>query len=131
MCDSGWLDIRWEEGKDPSKDLPLAMMVEFDGYKGPFWEDTRTVPVFLATTRFRHKNQDCERTQFPLVVAYAITIHKSQGMTLEKAVLNIEKKDFRPGISYVGTSRVTRKEGLMFETTFDYERFQVVPGRTH
>ena len=72
-------------------------MVEFDGYKGPFWEDTRTVPVFLATTRFRHNNHDCERTQFPLVVAYAITIHKSQGMTLEKAVLNIEKKGLPAG----------------------------------
>jgi hypothetical protein len=43
-------DIRWEEGKDPSKDLLLAIMVEFDDYKGHFWEDTRTVPVFLATT---------------------------------------------------------------------------------
>ena len=37
-----------------TKDLPFAIMVEFGGYKGPFWEDTRTVPVFLATTRFRH-----------------------------------------------------------------------------
>ena len=125
------LDIVWEEGKDPSKDLPLAIMVDFDGYKGPFFEDTGTVPVFLATTRFRHNNHDCERTQFPLVVAYAITIHKSQGMTLEKAVLNIEKKDFRPGLSYVGTSRVTSKGGLMFETTFDYERFRVTPGQIH
>ena len=88
-------DIVWEEGRDPSKDLPLAIMVEFDSYNGPFFEDTGTVPVFLATTRFRHNNHDCERTQFPLAVAYAITIHKSQGMTLEKAVLNIEKKDFR------------------------------------
>ena len=94
-------DIVWEEGKDPSKDLPLAIMVEFDGYKGPFFGDTRTVPVFHTTTRFRHNNHDCERSQFPLVVAYA---NKSQGMTLKKAVLNIEKKDFRPGLSYVGTS---------------------------
>ncbi|OXV08183.1 hypothetical protein Egran_04054, partial [Elaphomyces granulatus] len=43
-------------------------------------------------------------------------------MTLEKAVLNIEKKDFRPGLS---------KGGLMFETTFDYERFRVTPGQIH
>jgi hypothetical protein len=31
-------DIVWEEGKDLSKDLPLTM-VEFYGYKGPFFED--------------------------------------------------------------------------------------------
>jgi hypothetical protein len=36
-------DIVWEEGKDPSKDLPLAIMVLF-------FEDTGTVPAFLATT---------------------------------------------------------------------------------
>ena len=52
-------------------------------------------------------------------------------MTLEKAVLNIENKDFRPGLSYVGTSRVTSKGGLMFEPTFDYERFRVTPGQIH
>ena len=110
-------DIVWGKSiTSPSKDLPLAIMVEFDSYKGPFFEDTGTVPVFLATTQFGHDHHDCERTQFPLVVACAITIHKSQGMTLEKAVLNIEKKDFRPGLSYVGTSRVTSKGGLMFET---------------
>ena len=39
-------DIVWEEGKDPSKDLPLAIMVEFDSYKGPFFEDTG--PLFLC-----------------------------------------------------------------------------------
>jgi hypothetical protein len=52
-------------------------------------------------------------------------------MTLEKAVLNIEKKGFRPGLAYVGTLRVTSKEELLFETGFDYERFQVTPGQAH
>jgi hypothetical protein len=62
------------------------------------------VPVFLATTRFRH---DCERTQFPLVVAYAITIHKSEGMAYNREGRSKHrKKAFRPGLSYVGTSRV-------------------------
>jgi hypothetical protein len=85
-------------------------MVEFDGYKGPFSNlHTRTVLVFLATTQFRHTiaitNHDCQRTQFSLVVAYAITIHKLQGMTLESREDGPKysfKKDFRPGLMYVG-----------------------------
>lgn len=124
-------DIVWEEGKDPSKDLPLAIMVEFDQYKGPFFEDTNTVPIFTSTTKYQVNNQDCERTQFALSVAYAITIHKSQGLTLSKAVLNLEEKDFRPGLSYVGISRVIARKGLLFETSFDYERFKVQHGVTH
>ena len=59
--------------------------------------------VIVATDeelkRFRHNNHGCEQIQFPLVVAYAIKIHKCQGITLKKAVLNIEK-DFRPGLGY-------------------------------
>jgi ATP-dependent DNA helicase PIF1 len=90
-------DIVWEEGKDPSKHLPLTITAEFGSYNGPFFEDTRTVPIFSATTRFEYKNHDCERTQLPLVVAYAISIHKSRGMTLTKAVLNIENKDLGQG----------------------------------
>jgi hypothetical protein len=42
-----WSTTVWEEGKTQD-DLPLAIMVDFDGYKGPFFEDTRTVPAFLA-----------------------------------------------------------------------------------
>jgi hypothetical protein len=39
--------------------------------------------------------------QFPLTVAWAITIHKSQGITVAKALLNIARGDFVPGLSYV------------------------------
>jgi len=37
-----------------------------------------------------------------LTVAYAITVHKSQGMTVDKAMLNLTGKDFAPGLAYVG-----------------------------
>lgn len=41
-----------------------------------------------------------------MTVAYAITIHKAQGLTLPSAVLNLSDKDFTPGLSYVAVSRV-------------------------
>ena len=63
-------------------------------------------------------------------MAYAITIHKSQGITVEKAVLNLVEKDFAPGLSYVGVSRVKSLNGLMLEESFDLSRFRAKMGKT-
>ena len=60
---------------------------------------------------------------FPLVVAFAITIHKSQGLTLDKVVMDIADKDFTPGLTYVAVSRVRSIRGLLFDREFAFHRF--------
>jgi ATP-dependent DNA helicase PIF1 len=74
--------------------------------------------------------QDCFRSQFPLTVAYAITVHKSQGITVVRVTLNIKERDFAPGLSYVAVSRVKMFDGLMFEESFDLARFKSKPSKT-
>ncbi|KFG83696.1 ATP-dependent DNA helicase PIF1 [Metarhizium anisopliae] len=98
-------------------------MVEVDDYDGPKFPGTNYIPVFPVTRRFEYKKRDCSRTNFPLRPAYAITVHKAQELTLKQVVLNLERKDHVPGLSYVAISRVKRLSSLMFETLFDLSRF--------
>jgi ATP-dependent exoDNAse (exonuclease V) alpha subunit len=116
-------DIVWNKGQDPTKDMPTAIMVEVDDYEGPKFPGTNYIPIFPVTRRFEYKKRDCSRTNFPLRPAYAITVHKAQGLTLRKVVLNLERKDHSPGLSYVAISRVKKLSSIMFETPFDLSRF--------
>ncbi|PLS31294.1 ATP-dependent endonuclease [Bifidobacterium margollesii] len=49
--------------------------------------------------------------QVPLRCAWGITIHKSQGMTLDRAVMDL-RRTFAPGMGYVALSRVEGLDGL-------------------
>ncbi|XP_044716304.1 PIF1-like helicase domain-containing protein [Hirsutella rhossiliensis] len=76
-------------------------------------------PILPVRRDFLVGNETCARTQFPLIVAFAITVHKCQSLTKDKIVTDLATRDFQAGISYVAVSRVTSLQGLLLEAPFD------------
>ena len=64
--------------------------------------------------------------QIPLRIAYAITIHKSQGATLDCALVDVGKDTFEYGQAYVALSRVKEMESL-YVHDLDAEAFRAHP----
>lgn len=54
-------------------------------------------------------------TQYPLKLAWAVTIHKSQGKTFDRVVIDIGRGTFASGQVYVALSRCTRLDGIVLK----------------
>lgn len=63
-------------------------------------------------------------SQVPLILAWALTIHKSQGATLDVAEIDVGSGIFECGQTYVALSRVKSLDGL-YLTSFDAKRIRI------
>jgi ATP-dependent DNA helicase PIF1 len=61
------------------------------------------------------------RTGLPLSLAWSLTIHKSQGLTIPKAVVDIGPREMSAGLSFVALSRVRRLQDIIL-VQFDQPR---------
>ena len=103
--------------------LPVAVLVHFPAYSGPAFlhECSKCIPVPPKVFEWMADGKYLSRQQSPLRLRYAMTIHKSQGQTLTKAVVHLGKGERVAGCTFVATSRVKSIHDIVFEPmTFDH-----------
>ena len=96
------------------------------------------VPIFMKIESFqvsmpgKKKNVSVNRQHFPIVPRFSCTAHKSQGQTLQKAIVDLVPRNGKTkglGIefSYVPLSRVKRLQDLMILRPFDAAILKLKP----
>lgn len=108
--------ICYKSGQAPPS-LPVSIMIHFDSYSGPTYPDG-TVPITPVRRSWSMSGVQCSRLQLPLKLAWAVTIHKAQGLTLDKVVIDVGKKEFSSGLTFVACSRVRH----LFHPPFPFQR---------
>ena len=106
--------------------LPRVVIVEFEQYTGPdYLGMKKCVPIIpTSNTWYNDSQKQCIRTMLPLILGYGITIHKSQGQSMDKVLIDIGKKEFACGLTYTAISRCRKIEDLAFLPFFNLPRFQ-------
>ncbi|KAL1961677.1 hypothetical protein VTN77DRAFT_1315 [Rasamsonia byssochlamydoides] len=109
-----------EGGISTSRKWPLVCFVQPDGTERHLLCQPETWKIELPNGEVQ-----AQRQQIPLILAWALSIHKAQGQTLQRVKVDLGRV-FEKGQAYVALSRATSQEGLQV-SGFDPKKVMVHP----
>ena len=119
--------IVFQEGKHPGNSMPHFIVVTFPGYIGPPYlaGHPGTVPICPRTAEWKDGTTRCTRRSFPLIPGYALTIHKSQGMTIdEPVIIDGGPLEFASGLTYTVCTRTRSLANVAFHPMPTFNRIR-------
>ena len=121
-CQGTVVDIIYKSLGDELPDLPLLIILRLNSYTGPqcFSDQELHNCLPIDTTAAYSNKHHATRTQFPIRLAYAMTVHKSQGETMKKGIVDLGFSERNLGSSYVQITRFKKfTEFLLIPFSFD------------
>ena len=94
-----------------------VLLVDFPSYRGPVLSTSHptVVPITQVSSR--------KIKGIPLTLSWAITIHKSQGMTLNRLTIDLGHTEYSSGLTFVALSRAKSFSGLRIKP-FEFKRYR-------
>lgn len=112
------------EGNDYIRDIQVQLdsgeTVNVERYTWYHYEDK-----YNASTNRNEKHIAGEYSQFPLKLAYAMTVHKAQGKSFDRVHVDLSQGFFAPGQLYTALSRSRTIEGLTLSRPVQYKDIKV------
>lgn len=131
-------DVIWPPGASRSE-LPLAVLISCETYMGPtLWrtppkpghpEGIPIIPIPPIKSTFENEGRYMARTQLPLRLAWAVTVHKSQGLTLSDVRIGLGSREFASGLTFVALSRAKDFTGFTLVDAVNFSRVERLGGK--
>jgi ATP-dependent DNA helicase PIF1 len=130
------VDVVFADHNDPllapsRSQHPDYVLVDFPKYSGPpFIQELPTVLPIVPMTAFTRNGASGTRTQFPLMLAWEMTVHKAQGLTVDRCCVDIGETVFAAHLEYVALSRCKQFKGIAL-VDFTFDRYSKIPTHKH
>ena len=107
--------------------LPEAIIATFEAYLGPpcLKHVSQCVPIIPVRRQWMRNGVSYSRKQLPIILGYGLSIHKLQGSTCDRLILNPGRREFAAGLMFVGATWTKILQRLLLDPMPNFDHFDL------